>query len=358
MEPSAGDLSVRLKQRAVIEFLTAENVNPTNIHRRLQAVYGQETVDRTTVNRWALKFRESETGRAQISDQPRSGRPVTATDEAHQLQVHNLIQSNRRIKQREIANQIGISQDRVCVIINLLGYRKLSARWVPRNLTEAQKAQRVTCCQQLLQRFHEEGDEFLLKIVTGDESWVHHYDPEEKSQSKEYRHSSSPPPRKFKVGPSAGKILLTVFWDGTQVLLTDFLEKGTTINSPRYIETLRKLRRRVCRVRGSTDRILLQHDNATPHTSHATREALTKLKFETLPHPPYSPDLAPCDFYLFPNLKRYLKGNKFSSDDEVREAVQAWLRSKNSEYFADGMRKLVHRWECCIALAGDYVEKQ
>jgi hypothetical protein len=66
-------MSTRLKQRAVTEFLSAENVTPAEIHRRLQAVYGEDTVNRTTVNHWAIKFRECEPGRANIVDQPRSG---------------------------------------------------------------------------------------------------------------------------------------------------------------------------------------------------------------------------------------------------------------------------------------------
>ena len=79
MESCYGGMSTRLKQRAVTEFLCAENVTPAEIHRRLQAVYGGNTVNRTTVNRWAIKFRECEPGRANIVDQPRSGRPVSVT---------------------------------------------------------------------------------------------------------------------------------------------------------------------------------------------------------------------------------------------------------------------------------------
>ena len=59
----------------------------------------------------------------------------------------------------------------------------------------------------------EGGDQFLFNIVTGDESWIHHFDPEEKQLSMQYRHTSSPCPKKFKTMPSAGKILLAVFWD-------------------------------------------------------------------------------------------------------------------------------------------------
>ena len=63
----------------------------------------------------------------------------------------------------------------------------------------------------------EEGDQFLFNIVAGDESWIHHFDPEEKRLNMQYRHTSSPRPKKFKTVPSAGKILLTVFWDSQRV---------------------------------------------------------------------------------------------------------------------------------------------
>ena len=78
-----------MKQRAVTEFLSAENVTPAEIHRRSQAVYGDNTVNRTTVNLWAIKFRECEPGRANIVDQPRSGRPVSVTDDKHKNRLMN-----------------------------------------------------------------------------------------------------------------------------------------------------------------------------------------------------------------------------------------------------------------------------
>ena len=70
-----------------------------------------------------------------------------------------------------------------------------------------------------------------MNIVTGDEPWIHHFDPEEKRLSMQYRHTSSPRPKKFKTVPSAGKILLTVFWDSQRVYMTEFLESGNTGNN-------------------------------------------------------------------------------------------------------------------------------
>ena len=89
MESCYGGMSTRLKQRAVTEFLSVENLRPAKIHRRLQAVYGENTVNRTTVNRWAIKFSECEPGRANNVDQPRSGRPVSVTDEKHKIRLMN-----------------------------------------------------------------------------------------------------------------------------------------------------------------------------------------------------------------------------------------------------------------------------
>jgi transposase-like protein len=97
-----GGISTRLKQRAVTEFLSAEYVTPAEIHRRLQAVYGENTVNRTTVYRWVIKFRECIPGRANIVHQPRSGRPVSVTDDKHQKQVDALIKHDRRITQKQI----------------------------------------------------------------------------------------------------------------------------------------------------------------------------------------------------------------------------------------------------------------
>ena len=252
---------------------------------------------------------------------------------------------------------MGISKERVHhIVTSVLGYRKVSARWVPRQLTSEMKAQRKEMSTQFLKRYDKEGETFLRSIVTGDESWVHHYDPESKVQSMEYRHKTSPSPRKFKVIASARKVLLTIFWDMEGVVHMEFLNQGQTVNSEQYISTLRALKARLRRVRGSRDSIL-QHDNARPHTSRQTQDALVQLNLQTLPHPAYSPDLAPSDYFLFPQLKKYLKGNHYDSDGEVVAAVRQWCREKSPEFFADGVRQLVRRWRVCVNRDGDYVEK-
>ena len=347
-----------MKQRAVVEFLSVEGTAPVDIHRRMQAVYGIACVDVSTVRKWAKKWRGEDPLETSLQEQPRCGRPITVTDAEHQSRVDAIIQSNRRVKMRNVAEMTGISYERVRYIItDILAYKKVCARWVPRMLTNDMKAERVRVCGELLARYEEEGECFLRRIVTGDESWVHHYDPENKKQSMEFRHKGSPCPKKFKVVRSAGKVLLTVFWDCQGIVHMEFLEHGNTVNSDRYIETLQRLRARLTRLRRG-DTTILHHDNARPHTSIKTRDALARLRFqEILPHPAYSPDLAPSDFFLFPKLKEYLKGNHYNDNDEIQADVRRWCRGKPFEFFADAMQQLVKRWRTCVDKDGDYVEK-
>jgi histone-lysine N-methyltransferase SETMAR len=147
-------------------------------------------------------------------------------------------------------------------------------------------------------------DDFLDNIVTGDETWVHHYEPKSKRQSMEWLHKNSPTKKKFKTAHLAGKVMCTVFWDRKGVILVGFLEQGLTINAAHYVETLRKLKSRIALVwPEKKEHVLLQHNNARPHTALLTRECTAKFGWTVLPHPPYSPDLALSDFHLFGSMK-------------------------------------------------------
>lgn len=118
-----GAMSKGVKQRGVIEFLTAEKVTtPGEIHRCLKVVYCDVTVDRCTVHWWVIKFCDYQPGSALITDEAHSGCPITATDNSHHKLVEDMIQNDRRITQKCIANHIGISKECISFIVIQLGY--------------------------------------------------------------------------------------------------------------------------------------------------------------------------------------------------------------------------------------------
>ena len=116
--------------------------------------------------------------------------------------------------------------------------RKLTARWVPKSLSDEQMATRASVCSAFLKRFRSK-DNFLLRLVTVDETWVHYYEPENKAQ---WVGPGCPNPKKFKTQPSAGKVMATVFWDAKGAIMLDFLPKRSTITGMYYANLLDQLR--------------------------------------------------------------------------------------------------------------------
>jgi len=153
--------------------------------------------------------------------------------------------------------------------------------------------------------------------------------------------------------------MITVFWDIDGVILVDVMARGDTINSDAYIKTFQKLKQRYRPVRPNRNPggMLIQHDNARPHTSLRTQEAITKFGWTVLPLPPYSPDLAPSVFHLFWPLKDALSGTRFEYDESVIRAVRTWLRGQETSWYREGMHALVSRWRKAVDVHGDYVEK-
>jgi len=176
--------------------------------------------------------------------------------------------------------------------------------------------------------------------VTIDETWLY-YDPKTKQQSTEWQHSCSPSPKKFQVQKSTGKVLASIFWDQDGILLIDYLPKGQTISAEYYSSLLVQMKdilKEKCR--GKVTKGVLFLHNAPAYWALATQKKLAYLGFQCLDHPPYSPDLAPSDYHLFPGLKKKLKGRHFSSNAEVIAAVKTWLEGQPSELFLSGLQKL------------------
>lgn len=347
----------KLEYRAVIKFFVKEGLSPNEIHQRFVKVYKQDSPSYSTVKKWAAEFKR---GRESIEDDPREGRPKSATTPELIDRVHDMVLEDRRVKLREIAEAVGISVERVCHILhNELHMNKLCARWVPRILTPEQKRNRMTMSQRALELYNKNPADFLRRFITMDETWIHHYTPESKQQSKQWTEAGSSAPKKAKSVPSAGKVMASVFWDAKGILLVDYLEKAKTITGEYYSDLLTQLNQKIREERPGLQKkkIIFHQDNAPVHKGHLAMAKFHDLKYELLEHPPYSPDLAPSDYHLFPKLKIFLGGQRFSSNEEAIAAVDEYFSGLPQSHFKDGILALEYRWTKCVELRGDYVEK-
>ena len=123
--------------------------------------------------------------------------------------------------------------------------RKVSARWVPKQLTEDQKTSRLTIAKEHWGHFNHDENNFFNCIVTGDEMWDHYAEPETKTQSKQWKRAGYSPPKTFKPHPSADKVLLVAFWESRGIILAHFMPKGQTVAAKYYSEvSLKKKKQR------------------------------------------------------------------------------------------------------------------
>lgn len=187
----------KIEYRAVIKFLTRQGKSVATIMNEMSLVYGDSCPRKTIVYKWHSLFKQ---GRESLEDDPRPGRSIDVTTPALIQKVEKIVLENARLKKKQLAEMVGVSDTTIFKILHdHLGMSKVSARWVPRMLTPPQKQQRVECSRAFLNLCNEDTDGVLSRIVTGDETWVHHYEPESKQDSMQWHKKGTAPPKKFSV---------------------------------------------------------------------------------------------------------------------------------------------------------------
>lgn len=150
-------------------------------------------------------------------------------------------------------------------------------------------------------------------------------------------------------------LMLSIFWDCHDVILIDFTVNDVKLNTvycSNLVKQARKKRRKI-----KLSDLYYLHDNAPIHTSALSATTIQDCGFKTLPHPPYSPDLAPSDFYLFNSLKQTLRGRHFITKKVLKTAVTESLSKKPVIFFNKAFYELAVRWQKCVDVNGDYFEK-
>ena len=344
------------EQRICIKFCVKNGFKCSEVLEMLFKAFGENAMSKTTVYEWYKRYKE---GREDVEDNAKSGRPSTSMTVEIVKKIKEIVLSNRRITIREVAEEIGISFGSCHAIFkDTLGLRRVAAKFVPKLLNFQQKLNRKNISEESLAAVNEDPN-LIKRIITGDETWVYGYDVETKAQSSQWKRPDEPRPKKARQVRSNVKVLLTVFFDYNGIVHYEFLPTGRTVNKEYYLEVLRRLREKIRQKRPdlwAEKSWILHHDNAPAHASLLIRSFLAKNGTIVLQQPPYSPDLAPCDFFLFPKMKRTLKGQRFDTIDIIKQKSWQELKAIPKEAFVKCFEEWKKRWHKCIISEGDYFE--
>ena len=144
-------------------------------------------------------------------------------------------------------------------------------------------------------------------------------------------------PKRLKTQTLTGKVLTSVFWDTQGILFIDYLERERTINSEYYIALLMCLKDEIApqkkRLQMKKKKGLFHRDNVLCHKLITTMAKLHELHFKLLPYPPYSPELAPSNYWVFTDLKRMLQGKRFSINEEVILETEVYFEAKVKSFY-------------------------
>lgn len=336
---------LKIRERLLHEFQLGHSV--AEARRNICQALGYDAVKQTCAKKWFQRFRQGDTS---IEDKRRSGRPR----EVDRAAVLEAVEENPAFTTRMLADDFRCSHTEIEKILHAAGLRVREGKWVPHDLTPAQKKKRLEASKKLLERHR--NHPFLDRVVTCDEKWI---PLDNGRRSKQWLQPGQNPLPTSKPNLHQIKVMLCIWWWIGGVVHWELLEKGQSINAELYSIQLERVQ---AEIRKSALRqlfrrgVILQQDNARPHVARQTLEKIEEMGWECLIHPPYSPDVAPSDYHLFRSLEHSLAGKRFSKVDDVKKHLAIYFASKPAEFYRAGIEKLPHKWQKIIDSSGDYFD--
>lgn len=322
---------------------------PEDCHDMLKRAYGNSVPCLRTIVRHYRKF---EKGNFSLEDDERSGRPPV---EDLEEKIRKFLDQDPYMSATRMAYQLQVSLPTVTTVLKVkLRMRLVTAKWVPHTLTDEIKYLRVDTAKHMLEILEAQRSTDFLKVITGDQSWFY------LNNDAEFKwcDDDDPRPKKRKRTFDSRKVMITTFFGGNKIWMIDMLPEDTTYDAKYHVEhILPYLQAKVKEVRplAQNHTFYLHLDNASPHTSKMASDFLQTSVFKRLPHPPYSPDLAPLDFYFHGFIKGRLKGNSFNSKNELYKKVLGLAEEIKKEDFLAVMKNWIERLKTIIENGGEYI---
>lgn len=294
-----------VEKRSVASYLWKKKKTNKQIYQEMFEVYPEDMPSIKTIQKWTKKMID---GDWSIFDRPREGRPerTELSEQIQEVLAYNPYASTKKIAKKVEADPKTVKK----VLIEKLRMRKVNFKWVPYVLTLELKAKRVQIAQELFDFLSNCNDQKLKKVLTQDETWIYFSNP----RNSMWLEEGQPIPEKPKKTIGAKKVMISVIWGITGMVSITMLPIGQKFNRNFFEQkVLGDLSSTI-----KTNGIFLHMDNARPHLVY---KKLNELGIKRLDHPPYSPDLAPSDFFLFGFLKKLLEGEEFNSANELFDRV-------------------------------------
>ena len=226
------------EQRVYCKIRAQFGFPPTEIHADLQIVYGNGALKYAAVCKWVRCFND---GRESIENDPRVGRPVSVLTEKNIATVKTLIEEDTRYIVQEIEELSGIHSSSVLKILReRLGLRKICACWVPHLLTDEQKQSRVRHALQVIEKYDKCDPRRLEEIVTGDETWIYHFQPDSKAKNKLWVSSERDRPVIARCCKTSNRMLYAIFFDSKGQVLQIPVLKGSFVSGKSYKQSLQR----------------------------------------------------------------------------------------------------------------------
>ncbi len=346
------ELDLKLMQRVNLYFCFQLGWSHVQACTTLEQVYGQGAIHVATSRHWYQSFKAGQTSVVDLQHAPKER---TGHSPDNIAAVKTLIDGDKSLTVASLAHQIELHPATVHRIIRRdLNLQLRCAKLLPAFLTP----------QHIIARFQHSKDmltsacnspSFLKKIVTMDEAWCYQYDPLLKRQASQWLGPEEPRPVHPRRTISIKKVLLVAFFDYQGMVHFEFL-RGGTVDTGTFIQILGCFRNSLKAKRPRKTRWLQW--TMRPPMGRATQVLHLLLTGQrTVTHPALSPDLAPSDFWLFPTLKKPLRGRKFRNLDEVEQAVTHQIGQITADQYRETMLKTwPMRWSRCVLWNGDYFE--
>ena len=335
-------------------------MKPKDVLRQLQFVFGEAAPSQASVYRWHKDYSTGE--RQSVQDHPRSGRPMSLRTEDSISRVFKFIRSEPKSSVRCIADSLQLGKDTVHrILTEELLFRKVCSVWIPHQLTEGDKAERVRCAQSILQLFNNYGEHELMRLFgSQDESWIAFDSVLSKAENMAWLSCQDPRLTVVRQQLTPRKTMLSIVVTGNGKVHANVTDKGETVDSERYTNFVHETGERWRKLHSDPTclkDLLWMHDNARPHTSATTTAFFEKRGVQLVKQSPYSPDVNLCDRWLFKELKKNLRRSQFQCAQDVLKACLEVFRNIPKERFRRELENLAAHCTAIMQHYGDYVTK-